>query len=68
MSLRFFHLVFILVAMVMADMFGAWTVHTYTTTHDLPLLLLGLGSMVGGLLLAVYSIVFVRRMDALGIH
>jgi hypothetical protein len=63
MSLRTVHLVFILVAMIMADMFGAWTIWSYPVTHNGLTLALGIFTLVGGLALAVYAIFFVRSLD-----
>lgn len=63
MTLRTFHLVFILFAIVAADMFGAWAIWHYPVNHDTLLLALGIGTLVGGLALAVYAFFFVRRLD-----
>lgn len=66
MSLRTFHLAFILLAIMGADLYGGWAVHEYGTTGNTSILLLGIACMVGGLGLAVYSIRFVRLMDRTG--
>lgn len=63
MSLRMFHLIFVLVAMVMADMFGAWAIWHYPLTHDVLSLWLGVGTLLGGLALAGYALVLVRQLD-----
>ena len=63
MSLRTFHLIFVLVAMVMADMFGAWSIWHYPLTGDLVNLVLGIVTLVGGLALAIYAIYLVRSFD-----
>jgi len=63
MSLRTVHLVFILVAMVMADMFGAWSIWQYPVNHDPTTLALGIFTLVGGLALALYALFFVRSFD-----
>ncbi len=63
MSLRTFHLFFILVVIMGADLFGGWAAHEYRVDGDLPILLLGIGSSVGGLGLAAYIIRFVRMLD-----
>jgi hypothetical protein len=53
MSLRVFHLVFILIAIMGADLVGGWAVHEYRVGGSVPTLLLGIGCMIGGLGLAV---------------
>jgi hypothetical protein len=63
MALRTFHLLFILVAIMGADLFGGWATHEYSASGHLPTLLLGIGCMIGGLGLAAYVIRFVRMMD-----
>ena len=63
MSLRTFHLVFILVAIMGADLFGGWAVREYRATGDPLTLTLGIVSMIGGLGLAAYAIRFVRMIE-----
>jgi hypothetical protein len=63
MSLKTFHLVFILMAIMGADLFGGWTVQEYIRSNSLPTLLIGIASMAGGLGLIRYAIYFVRMMD-----
>jgi hypothetical protein len=62
-SLRAFHLLFILVAIMGADLFGGWAVHEYRASGDVAMLWLGIVCMAGGLGLAAYSIRFVQMMD-----
>jgi hypothetical protein len=68
MSLKVFHLVFILLAIMGADLFGGWAVHEYRGSGSLSILLLGIGCMIGGLGLAAYVIHFVRMMDRLRVQ
>jgi len=68
MTLRTFHLAFILLAIMGADLFGGWAVNEYGTTGNLSILLLGIACMLGGLGLAVYSIRVVSMMDRAGIR
>jgi len=63
LSLRTFHLVFILIAIAGADLFGAWAINTYKTTHDPMTLVLGIVSFVGGLGLVGYALWVVNKMD-----
>ena len=63
MSLRKVHLVFILLAIVGADLFGAWAVWSYAGTRDGLVLAMGILSLVGGFGLIVYAYRLVRGMD-----
>jgi hypothetical protein len=62
-SLRAFHLVFILLVIIGAEMFGAWAIWHYPLTGDLVSLGLGSLSLLGGLGLAAHSLILVRKMD-----
>ena len=68
MSLRMFHLAFILLVIMGADLFGGWAVNEYGTTGNTSILLLGIACMIGGLGLAAYSIRLVHLMDRTGIR
>ncbi len=68
LTLRTFHLAFILLAIMGADLFGGWAVSEYGTSGDVVILALGIACVLGGLGLAVYSIRVVRMMDRAGIH
>ncbi|MBI1824753.1 MAG: hypothetical protein HYR83_00025 [Planctomycetes bacterium] len=59
MSLRTIHLIFILAAIVLVDMFGAWAVYTNAHSHERGLLAVGILSFVAGFALAGY----VRKLD-----
>ncbi|MDH3213965.1 MAG: hypothetical protein OEM05_15915 [Myxococcales bacterium] len=68
MSLRAFHLVFVLLAIVTAEMFGARQLWHYHLTADLAQLWMGVLSLAGGLGLSVYALFFVRKMDSADIR
>ncbi len=68
MSLRTFHLLFIVIVIICAEMFGARELWLYPQTKDLVTLWLGVGTLVGGLVLSVYALLFVRKMDRAGIY
>lgn len=68
MSLRAFHLLFILLVVLGADLFGVWSVVRYARGGDSSLLALGLVTILGGVGLVFYAIRFMRKMDAAGIH
>jgi hypothetical protein len=63
MNLRAFHMLFILIAIMGADLFGGWAIHDYRTNGDPFILTLGIVSMLGGLGLAIYVLVLVRKLD-----
>jgi hypothetical protein len=67
-SLRTFHLAFILLAIMGADLFGGWAVNEYGTTGNTSILLVGIACMIGGLGLAVYSLRIVRLLDRTGVR
>lgn len=55
MSLKAFHLAFILLCIVGAELVGAWALRAHSQTGALAMLLIGLVTLVGGLGLAGYS-------------
>ncbi len=68
MSLRAFHLIFILVAIVSADLFGARELWYYQITNDAGTFWLGILSLLVGLALSVYALFFVRKMERTGVY
>lgn len=63
MNLRSFHMLFILIAIMGADLFGGWAIHDYRTNGDPFILTIGIVSMLGGLGLAIYIVILVRKLD-----
>ncbi len=63
MSLRNFHALFILIAMVLVDMFGAWAIWDHAQSHNKLVLAVGIVSFLIGFGLAGYAIWFVRKLD-----
>jgi hypothetical protein len=66
-SLRIFHLVFILFVIVSAELFAAREFWYYQATGDVVTLWMGILALVGGLGVTVYAFFFVRKMDSSGI-
>ena len=62
MSLKTFHLVFIIIAIIAADMFGAWAIYHRATLPGLTVAL-GILTLIGGLALTVYAFYFVRKAE-----
>ena len=62
MSLKFFHLVFIVAAIILADMFGAWAIWHQDTVGGLTVAL-GFVSLIVGLALTAYAFFFVRKLE-----
>jgi len=60
-SLRAFHLFFILLVILSADLFGIWAIWHYVNHHDLLILVLGILSLIGGFGLIWYAIRFVQK-------
>lgn len=62
MGLKTFHLVFIIIAIIAADMFGAWAIWHRATLDGLTVGL-GVFTLLGGLALTVYAFYFVRKAE-----
>lgn len=63
LSLKGFHIFFILIAIVGADMVGAWAIWHYGETHQAWMPWLAAISLLGGLGLVGYAIWFVRKLE-----
>ncbi len=64
MSLRGFHMLFLLFAIMGADLFGGWAIHEYVNSGGAIHLVLGIGCLLGGLGLALYALQIVLKLDA----
>ena len=56
MSLRTFHMVFILLVMMCADLFGGWALHRWQDQGEPLILALGVMGFAAGLVLAGYAL------------
>ena len=63
MSLRLFHLVFVLVAIVATDMFGGWAVWEHAQTHETATLIIGLTSFAVGFVLIGYGLWVAKKFN-----
>lgn len=61
MSLRFFHLLFVLCAFVLTDMFGAWAIWRNERQPDVWYLVAGVLSFLIGFGIAGYAISFSQK-------
>jgi hypothetical protein len=68
MSLRTFHLAFILISILGADLFGLWAIWRHAQGGDGSLLALGIVALLGGLGLVFYVLKLVRKLDSAAIH
>jgi len=62
MSLKAFHIFFIIVSTLTSLGFGLWAVQDFRQTGTMGTLLMGIGSFVLGLALIVYSNWFLRKL------
>jgi len=62
-SLRTFHLAFILISLILTDMFGAWAIHEHSRTHETATLVWGVLSFVVGFGLIAYTLLAVRKFE-----
>lgn len=62
MSLKAFHVLFIVSSILLCFGFGAWELHARTHTGSLVDLALGLGSLVSGVVLLFYFKAMLRKL------
>lgn len=65
MSLKAFHILFIIVSTLLAVFVGGWGVLDYRRSGDGTHLIVGIASLLSGILLIWYSIWFVRKLKGL---
>ena len=62
MSLKAFHIFFIVVSALSAFGFSAWAIIGYTTSHDPGMIAVAAGSLLAGIGLIFYGIRFLRKL------
>ena len=62
MSLKALHIVFIVASIVLALGFGAWSLNEYAHDGGRSNLWFGIGSLLAGLLLIIYSKAMLRKL------
>ena len=66
MSLKAFHIFFIVVSIATTVGFGVWATRDFAQTGSWVNLTLGTGSFVASVLLAVYGVWFLRKLKHVG--
>ncbi len=62
MSLKAFHIFFIILSTLLAVSFGVWAVHDFARSGSWVHLALGVGSFIGSGVLVWYGIWFLRKL------
>ena len=65
MSLKAFHLVFVVACVVLALGFGVWAIRDYRATGDTASLIIGVGSFLGAVGAVVYGRWFLRKLKGI---
>ena len=65
MSLKAFHIFFIIVSIALCVVVGVLAVGDYGRSGSVAYLALGVGSFIGSVLLAVYGVWFLRKLKGL---
>lgn len=63
MSLKAFHILFIVVSTILATGFGAWAINEYKRSGDMSALVWGLGAFVGAAVLVLYGRWFLKKLN-----
>ena len=63
MSLKAFHIFFVVVSILLAFGFGVWSVYFHLTASDMSYLILGIASFVVGVGLMVYGVRVMRKLQ-----
>ncbi len=65
MSLKAFHVFFIVVSMALCVVLGVWATQDFAQSGSWAHLSLGVGSFIGSILLAYYGVWFLRKLKGL---
>ena len=66
MSLKAFHIVFIVFSMALTVGFGVWATRDFAQSGSWVHLSLGVGSFIGSIMLAFYGVWFLRKLKHVG--
>ncbi len=65
MSLKVFHIVFVMASIAMSVFVGGWGVLDYRRTGNTTHLAIGIGTLILGVVLVRYSVWFVRKIRSI---
>ena len=66
MSLKAFHIFFIVVSILLSFGFGVWGIYTHLSFGNVTFLIMGLVSFVIGIALIIYGINFMKKLKHVG--
>ncbi len=66
MSLKAFHIFFIILSTLLAVAFGVWATRDFSQSGSWVHLALGVGSFIGSVVLACYGVWFLRKLKGVG--
>ena len=61
MSLKSFHLVFIILSILFSFVFGIWAVFNYGSSDKIAELVLGIISLIGSVIMTIYLFFFLKK-------
>ena len=64
MSLRTFHVIFIICSILLAIVFGSWAIRNFWNEQSYAYLFTGIGSFVTAVGLLIYEVMFIRKVKA----
>ena len=62
MSLKVFHIGFIMVSTGLAVGFGIWAIRDYNAKGEATSLVIGIGSLIGAVALVTYGVWFIKKL------
>ena len=62
MSLRTFHIIFIVCSILLAVVFGIWAIKNFMDIHSIAYLFAGIGSFAIAFGLIVYEVTFIKKV------
>ncbi len=66
MSLKAFHIVFVVVSVLLSFGFGVWGIYTHLSVGNVTFLIMGIVSFVIGIALIIYGINFMKKLKHIG--
>lgn len=64
MSLRTFHVIFIICSIVLAICFGSWAINSFREQQSYGYLFAGIGSFITAFGLILYEVMFIKKVKA----